>query len=129
MKPHAIDLLTDVMYGMLLVVSLLFLYYGNPVMGGAFGTGALLSWGLHLFWKMARYDPNWMKKAIKEGEISRRKDPIEPSKLSVEKEWDGSATEKVNQWIQTGRSNGGNTMGRTSLGNQRDVTSSEVPQA
>jgi hypothetical protein len=57
MNPNRVDFLVDLAYGLLLFAAIsLFVVIGNQV-GIAFGLGVLLSYILHVVWKMARFDP------------------------------------------------------------------------
>jgi len=66
MNPSRVDFLVDVAYGLLIFVAVvLFMLVGDRV-GVAFAIGVLLSYLIHVVWKMARFDPDWMTREVVE---------------------------------------------------------------
>jgi len=66
MNPSRVDFLVDVAYGLLIFVAVvLFMLVGDRV-GIAFAIGVLLSYLIHVVWKMARFDPDWMTREVAE---------------------------------------------------------------
>jgi len=66
MNPSRVDFLVDVAYGLLIFVAVvLFMIVGDRV-GIAFAIGVLLSYLIHVVWKMARFDPDWMTREVAE---------------------------------------------------------------
>jgi len=66
MNPSRVDFLVDVAYGLLIFVAVvLFMVVGDRV-GVAFAIGVLLSYLIHVVWKMARFDPEWMTREVAE---------------------------------------------------------------
>ncbi len=64
MNPSRVDFLVDVAYGLLIFVAVvLFMIVGSNV-GVAFAIGVLLSYLIHVVWKMARFDPEWMTREV-----------------------------------------------------------------
>ncbi|GAA0242100.1 hypothetical protein ACFFQF_26925 [Haladaptatus pallidirubidus] len=66
MNPNRVDSLIDLTYGLLIAVSVGLIVIAGTAVGLAFGFGVLVSYVLHVVWKMARFDPNWMTTAVKE---------------------------------------------------------------
>jgi hypothetical protein len=65
-NPNRVDSLVDLTYGLLIAVSVGLIVVAGNAIGLAFGFGVLVSYILHVVWKMARFDPNWMTTAVKE---------------------------------------------------------------
>jgi preprotein translocase subunit SecF len=66
MNPSRVDFFVDLAYGVLILLSVgLILVLGTNV-GVAFGIGALISYVVHVVWKMARFDPEWMTEEVTE---------------------------------------------------------------
>ena len=66
MNPSRVDSIVDLIYGLLIAVSVGLIVVAGNAIGLAFGFGVLVSYVLHVVWKMARFDPNWMTTAVKE---------------------------------------------------------------
>jgi type IV secretory pathway TrbD component len=66
MKPRRVDYLTDLAYGVIIFVSVLLIIVVRNAIGIAFGLGVLISYAIHVAWKMARFDPQWMTQEVAE---------------------------------------------------------------
>ncbi|MEM4781795.1 MAG: hypothetical protein QXG03_09585 [Halalkalicoccus sp.] len=66
MNPQRVDALVDLTYGALIFVSVILIAFVGTEIGAAFGFGVLLSYGVHVVWKMARFDPDWMTREVTE---------------------------------------------------------------
>ncbi|MFP4217525.1 MAG: hypothetical protein ACLFR6_01570 [Salinarchaeum sp.] len=66
MQPNRVDAAVDLLYGGLIFVAVLLMLRAGTVTGVAFGVGVLLSYVLHVAWKMARFDPEWMTSEVAE---------------------------------------------------------------
>src|SRR6056297_2615167 len=99
MNPNRVDFLVDLAYGLLLFAAIsLFVVVGNRV-GVAFGLGVLLSYVLHVVWKMARFDPDWMTREVAE---------------TVEKTVDEAVEKTVDETVgETVEKTGDETVGKT----------------
>jgi hypothetical protein len=64
MKPRRVDYLTDLAYGAIIFVSVLLIIVVRNEIGIAFGLGVLVSYAIHVGWKMARFDPEWMTQEL-----------------------------------------------------------------
>jgi citrate lyase gamma subunit len=65
-NPSRVDSIVDLTYGLLIALSVGLIVVVGTDIGLAFGFGVLVSYVLHVVWKMARFDPNWMTTAVKE---------------------------------------------------------------
>ena len=65
-NPSRVDSVVDLTYGLLIAVSVGLIVVAGNAIGLAFGFGVLVSYVLHVGWKMARFDPDWMTTAVKE---------------------------------------------------------------
>ncbi|WP_336361902.1 hypothetical protein [Halalkalicoccus salilacus] len=66
MNPRHVDAIVDLTYGVLIFVSILSIILIGTEIGFAFGFGVLISYAVHVTWKMARFDPDWMTTAVEE---------------------------------------------------------------
>ena len=66
MNPNRVDFLIDLAYGVLLFFSIVLIVSVGTGIGIAFGLGALVSYIIHVAWKMARFDPAWMTAEVAE---------------------------------------------------------------
>jgi hypothetical protein len=65
-NPSRVDSIVDLTYGLLIAISVGLIVVAGNAIGLAFGFGVLLSYVIHVVWKMARFDPDWMTTAVKE---------------------------------------------------------------
>ncbi len=66
MNPSRVDFLVDVAYGLLIFIAVALFTIVSSNVGIAFAVGVLLSYLLHVVWKMARFDPDWMTREVAE---------------------------------------------------------------
>ena len=66
MNPNRVDFLIDLSYGVVLFLSIVLILTVGTSVGIAFGLGALVSYVIHVVWKMARFDPEWMTEKVTE---------------------------------------------------------------
>lgn len=66
MNPRYVDAVVDLTYGVLIFVSIALIVRVGTGIGLAFGFGVLVSYAIHVVWKMARFDPDWMTTAVEE---------------------------------------------------------------
>lgn len=102
MNPTRVDFVVDLAYGVALFVAIgLILVVGTSV-GIAFGLGVLVSYVIHIGWKMARFDPDWMTSEVAkqvEDTVSEEVDQVaETVKQTVSEEVDQVA-ETVEQTV------------------------------
>lgn len=97
MTPHRVDFLIDVAYGLLIFVSILLIVVIQTSVGIAFGVGVLVSYIIHVAWKMARFDPEWMTEQIEE---TITQEVTETVGERVSKEVTRDVEEKVTQEVR-----------------------------
>lgn len=66
MDPYRVDYLIDLAYGVMIFVSIVLIIAVGTEVGVAFGLGVLVSYAIHVVWKMARFDPEWMTEEVTE---------------------------------------------------------------
>ncbi|MFB6295817.1 MAG: hypothetical protein ABEH66_03130 [Halobacteriales archaeon] len=66
MNPSRADFVIDLAYGLVIFLSIVLIVTVGTETGIAFGLGALVSYVLHVGWKMARFDPEWMTQEVTE---------------------------------------------------------------
>ncbi|WP_222914522.1 hypothetical protein [Natrinema sp. SYSU A 869] len=66
MNSRQVDAVIDLSYGVLIFVSIVLIVTVGTETGLAFGFGVLVSYAVHVVWKMARFDPDWMTQAVEE---------------------------------------------------------------
>ena len=64
MKPENVDAIVDLTYGVLIFVAIAVIFVVGTNVGIAFGLGVLVSYVIHIVWKMSRYDPDWMTREV-----------------------------------------------------------------
>lgn len=87
MNPRHVDAVIDLAFGMLLFVSIVLIVSVGTEVGLAFGFGVLVSYAIHVVWKMARFDPDWMTTAVEdtiEETIHQQVGPIQEQVEAVE---------------------------------------------
>lgn len=66
MNPARVDAVVDLAYGVLIFVAVVLIVVLETAVGLAFGFGVLLSYVIHVGWKMGRFDPDWMTRTVEE---------------------------------------------------------------
>ena len=100
MNSNQIDFLTDLTYGLLLFAAIVFIAVGDRAAGIAFGVGVLVSYTIHVGWKMARFDPDWMAKEVTENlEESVAEEVSENVSEEVSKNVEETVTESVEETV------------------------------
>jgi len=64
LNPARVDAAVDLAYGALILVAIALIATVEFGIGIAFGVGVFSAYVLHVVWKMARFDPDWMTKAV-----------------------------------------------------------------
>ena len=100
MNSNQIDFLTDLTYGLLLFAAIVLIAVGDRAAGIAFGVGVLVSYAIHVGWKMARFDPDWMAKEVTENiEESVAEEVSENVTEEVSKNVEETVTESVEETV------------------------------
>ncbi|KYH24644.1 hypothetical protein HAPAU_36270 [Halalkalicoccus paucihalophilus] len=66
MNPRYVDAVVDLAYGVVLFSAIALIVMRGTETGLAFGFGVLVSYAIHVVWKMARFDPDWMTRTVEE---------------------------------------------------------------
>jgi hypothetical protein len=66
LDPIRVDALVDLAYGTLIALSIALIATVDSNVGIAFGGGVFASYVIHVIWKMARFDPDWMTQTVQE---------------------------------------------------------------
>lgn len=64
MNPARVDLIVDLTFGLLIFVAVVLVVVGGSTIGIGFGAGVLVSYMVHVGWKMSRFDPDWMSRQV-----------------------------------------------------------------
>ena len=100
MKPGRVDFFVDLAYGLLIFLAVVFIFTGETTIGIAFGLGALVSYAIHVTWKMARFDPEWMTKEMTENiEETLTEEVTESVGEKVTEEVTAEVTESVTEEV------------------------------
>ena len=63
-NPNRVDFAVDLAYGMAIFCAIGLILVVETAIGIAFGLGVLVSYLIHIGWKMARFDPDWMTEEV-----------------------------------------------------------------
>lgn len=66
MKPARVDFAVDLAYGGAIAIAIGLILVVETDVGIAFGLGVLISYLIHIGWKMARFNPDWMTTEVVE---------------------------------------------------------------
>ncbi|WIV65643.1 hypothetical protein [Natrialbaceae archaeon AArc-T1-2] len=66
LNPVRVDAAVDLAYGALIVLAIVLIATLEFGIGIAFGLGVFSAYVVHVVWKMARFDPDWMTQAVEE---------------------------------------------------------------
>jgi len=66
MNPRRVDAAVDLSYGVLIFVAVVLIAAVGARVGVAFGFGVLVSYAIHVVWKMSRFDPEWMTQEVEQ---------------------------------------------------------------
>ncbi len=97
MQPQRVDAAIDLAYGLLIFVAILLMLRVGSQTGIAFGIGVLVSYGLHVGWKMARFDPEWMTTEVAEEVEESVTDSVE---RTVSEEVQETVSKEVDQVLE-----------------------------
>ncbi|WP_254765784.1 hypothetical protein [Salinilacihabitans rarus] len=65
-NPARVDAVVDLAYGALIILAIGLIATVEFSVGIAFGLGVFSAYILHVVWKMARFDPDWMTRTVEE---------------------------------------------------------------
>lgn len=66
LNPARVDAAVDLAYGGLIVLAIALIATVEFGIGIAFGVGVFSAYVLHVVWKMARFDPDWMTSVVED---------------------------------------------------------------
>ena len=67
LNPVRVDAIVDLAYGALIVLAIILIATLDEFgIGIAFGLGVFSAYVVHVVWKMARFDPDWMTSVVQE---------------------------------------------------------------
>ena len=66
MNPARVDAIIDLAYGALILLAIALIATLDIRIGLTFGLGVFSSYVLHVVWKMARFDADWMTRTVEE---------------------------------------------------------------
>lgn len=100
MNPNRVDSLVDLAYGLLIFVAVILMAAVASNIGIAFGLGVLVSYTLHVVWKMSRFDPQWMSREVAESvEATVDETVAETVEETVEETVDETVAETVEETV------------------------------
>jgi hypothetical protein len=101
MNPNRVDFLVDLAYGVVILLSVALILVVGTGVGVAFGIGAMVSYAIHVVWKMARFDPEWMTREVTEKvEETITEEVTEEVTESVEQTVAEEVTEEVTEKVE-----------------------------
>lgn len=66
LNPAHIDAIVDLAYGALIILAIVLIATFEFGIGISFGLGVFSAYIIHVVWKMARFDPDWMTQTVEE---------------------------------------------------------------
>lgn len=77
LNPLRVDAAVDLAYGALILLAIALIATVEFGVGIAFGLGVFSAYLLHVVWKMARFDPDWMTAVVEEAVDDAVDDSVE----------------------------------------------------
>ena len=83
LSPAKVDAAADIAYGLLIVLAIVLIATFEFGIGIAFALGVFSAYVVHVVWKMARFDPDWMTRTVEEtmeeqiGKVQAQVDAVE----------------------------------------------------
>ncbi|ELY59492.1 glutamate-rich protein [Natronococcus amylolyticus DSM 10524] len=101
LSPVRVDAAVDLAYGALIILSIILIATLEFGIGIAFGVGVFSAYVLHVVWKMARFDPEWMTQAVEETVEEAVEESVgETVGKQVEETVEGSVGETVEEAVE-----------------------------
>jgi hypothetical protein len=126
-NPARADALVDLAYGGLIALSIVLIATVNTNVGVAFGVGVFTAYVVHVVWKMARFDPDWMTRTVRETVEETMEETVEDT---VEATMEESVEDSVEQTVEdTVEESMGESMAETveqAVGEQLDEVQAQV---
>ena len=99
LNPIRVDAIVDLAYGALIALSIVLIATLDTNVGIAFGVGVFASYVVHVVWKMARFDPDWMTKAVEETVEQTVGETVEKQVDEVQEQVEQTVGETVEQTV------------------------------
>ncbi|GAB3039500.1 hypothetical protein [Natronobiforma cellulositropha] len=100
LNPARVDAAVDLAYGALIVIAIALIATLEFGIGIAFGLGVFSAYVVHVVWKMARYDPDWMTRAVEETVEETVSETIEKQVGDVQTQVERAVGETVEQQVR-----------------------------
>jgi len=100
LNPARVDAIIDLAYGALIILSVGLIAVLDTAVGLAFGIGVFSSYVLHVVWKMARFDPDWMTKAVEQTVGETVEKQVEDVQTQVEETVEQTVGETVEEQVE-----------------------------
>jgi len=100
MNPRRVDSIIDLTYGLLIALSVGFILTVGTQIGVAFGLGVIVSYVIHIVWKMARFDPQWMTTEVQQTVEETVADTVDETVQEVEQSVAKTVDESVEQTVE-----------------------------
>ena len=104
MNPNRVDFVIDLTYGLLIFVAIALILVVETIVGIAFGLGVLASYVVHIGWKMARFDPEWMTsevaKQVEETVSDEVEETIHDEMDQVTQQVEETVTEEMGETVE-----------------------------
>ena len=100
LNPARVDAVIDLAYGALIVLSIGLIVSLDTTVGIAFGIGVFSSYVLHVVWKMARFDPDWMTRAVEQTVGETVEKQVEDVQTQVEETVEQTVGETVEKQVE-----------------------------
>src|SRR6056297_1731168 len=97
LNPARVDAAVDLAYGALILVAIALIATVEFGIGIAFAVGVFSAYVLHIVWKMARFDPDWMTRAVEDAVDEALDDSVEQA---VEDSVDEALDDSVEQAVE-----------------------------
>lgn len=97
LNPIRVDAAVDLAYGTLILLAIVLIATVEFGIGLAFGLGAFSGYIIHVVWKMARFDPEWMTTAVEE----TVRESVQEKMAETVEETVGEQFDAVQEQVQT----------------------------
>ncbi len=92
LTPVRVDAAADLAFGLLLALAIGVILAVDTVLGLAFGLGVFGGYLIHVGWKMARFDPDWMTEAVRESVDETVEETVVNAMQEVQDDAEATAT-------------------------------------
>ncbi len=129
MNPSRVDFAVDLTYGLMIFLAIGLILLAGTDVGIAFGLGVLVSYVIHIAWKMARFDPEWMTTELAEEVEDRVTEELERTvEDTVGDEVESAVGETVSQEVDEMAEEVGETVTKQVTENLEETVSEEIDE-